>query len=283
MDKTPNLDLPYIAPAQAQKHVTHNEALQILDSTVHLSVASRSMASPPSSPEEGQRYIAAASSTDAWAGHDLDVCVWQDGAWTFLVARKGWLVWIDDETLLCVWNGSAWVESSTAESVNPTDLVGVNAIADSYNKLFVKSDSVLHSHDDVTPGSGDARHVINKAQSSNTASLLYQAGWSGRAEIGLAGNDNWQVKVSPDGSNWAQALEVDKSTGFVGLGTSIPSTNLHVEGPARVSSYQISGLPDASATGAGSMIFVTDETGGPVPAFSDGSNWLRVTDRNIVS
>jgi hypothetical protein len=31
------------------------------------------------------------------------------------------------------------------------------------------------------------------------------------------------------------------------------------------------------------MIFVPDETGGAVPAFSDGANWRRVTDRNIVS
>lgn len=33
----------------------------------------------------------------------------------------------------------------------------------------------------------------------------------------------------------------------------------------------------------GSLIFVSDETGGAVPAFSDGTNWLRVTDREIVS
>jgi hypothetical protein len=35
MDQTPNLKLPYILPSQAQKHVTHNEALRLLDAVVH--------------------------------------------------------------------------------------------------------------------------------------------------------------------------------------------------------------------------------------------------------
>jgi len=34
---------------------------------------------------------------------------------------------------------------------------------------------------------------------------------------------------------------------------------------------------------AGQMIYVSDEASGAVPAFSDGTNWRRVTDRNIVS
>lgn len=40
-------------------------------------------------------------------------------------------------------------------------------------------------------------------------------------------------------------------------------------------------LPPAKP--AGQMIFVNDEAGGPVPAFSDGSTWRRVTDRAEVS
>lgn len=46
-------------------------------------------------------------------------------------------------------------------------------------------------------------------------------------------------------------------------------------------SYTVSTLPLASP--AGQMLFVTDETGGSIPAFSDGTNWRRVTDAQIVS
>jgi hypothetical protein len=45
--------------------------------------------------------------------------------------------------------------------------------------------------------------------------------------------------------------------------------------------YTVGTLP--SATPAAQMIYVSNETGGAVPAFSDGTNWRRVTDRAIVS
>ena len=45
--------------------------------------------------------------------------------------------------------------------------------------------------------------------------------------------------------------------------------------------YTVLTLPDASS-GYG-LIMVTDETGGAVPAFTDLTNWRRVTDRVIVS
>jgi hypothetical protein len=52
--------------------------------------------------------------------------------------------------------------------------------------------------------------------------------------------------------------------------------------PTQLPSYAKTSLPTAS-TNTGCMIFVTNESGGAVPAFSDGTNWRRVTDRAIVS
>ena len=51
----------------------------------------------------------------------------------------------------------------------------------------------------------------------------------------------------------------------------------------RVGSYTVSGVPSASTYGAGSMIYVSNESGGAVIAFSDGTNWRRVTDRAVIS
>ena len=47
-DTSPILSLPYILPSQAQKHVTHNEALDLLDVVVQAAVVSRGLTSPPS-------------------------------------------------------------------------------------------------------------------------------------------------------------------------------------------------------------------------------------------
>ena len=46
-------------------------------------------------------------------------------------------------------------------------------------------------------------------------------------------------------------------------------------------SYSKTALPSASP--AGQMIYVTNDVGGAVPAFSDGSDWRRVTDRIVIS
>ena len=49
-DTTTHLGLPYLLAAQAQKHVTHNEALRLLDAMVQLSVLDRTRTAPPASP-----------------------------------------------------------------------------------------------------------------------------------------------------------------------------------------------------------------------------------------
>jgi hypothetical protein len=102
------------------------------------------------------------------------------------------------------------------DSLNPAPLVGVNATADATNRLSVSAPATLLSHE----GAGHQLKV-NKSADTDTASLLYQTGFSGRAEMGLAGDDDFHVKVSPDGSTWHEAVVVDKDTGNVGVGASL--------------------------------------------------------------
>ena len=106
-DATTHLLLPYILAAQAQKHVTHNEALRILDGLVQLSVLDRDLTAPPGSPADGDRYIVASGATGDWAGWDLNVALWTDGAWLRLPPRTGWRAWVEDEGVLLVYDGSA--------------------------------------------------------------------------------------------------------------------------------------------------------------------------------
>ena len=53
--------------------------------------------------------------------------------------------------------------------------------------------------------------------------------------------------------------------------------------PLKPSSYTVATLPSASAEGVGAIVYVTDDVGGAVPAFSDATAWRRTTDRAVVS
>ena len=55
------------------------------------------------------------------------------------------------------------------------------------------------------------------------------------------------------------------------------------QGAVAPKSYTVATVPSAGAAGAGAMIYVSDESGGAVPAFSDGSDWRRVSDRAVIS
>ena len=107
-DTTTHLGLPYLMAAQAQKHVTHNEALRLLDAMVQLAVLDRTRTAPPASPADGDRHLVASGATGLWAGWDLNVAFRVDGVWIRLVPRPGWLVWVADEGAFLVWSGSSW-------------------------------------------------------------------------------------------------------------------------------------------------------------------------------
>jgi hypothetical protein len=48
-----------------------------------------------------------------------------------------------------------------------------------------------------------------------------------------------------------------------------------------VPSYTVAGVPSAATVGQ--IAYISNETGGAVLAFSDGSVWRRVTDRAQIS
>ena len=216
MDMTPNLALPYIFAAQAQKHVTHNEAIRALDAMVNVSVLDRHLTIPPVAPVEGARYIVPAAATGAWVGPSGRIAAFQDGAWAFYTPREGWIAWIADEDQLVVFDGATWVGAGSG-TVNPTPLVGVNATADTTNRLSVASPATLFNH----AGAGH-QAKINKAAAADTASFLFQTGFSGRAEMGTTGDDDFHFKVSPNGAAWNEAILIDRNTGAVTL----PNTTL---------------------------------------------------------
>ena len=210
-DTSPILAMPYIQPSQAQKHVTHNEALRLLDVIVQLVVQSVDLSTPPATAVEGDRYIVAPPGQGAWAGHAADIAAFVDGVWQFTPPLQGWSAQVLESGTEVVFEGAAWV----ARSLSNLSGLGIGASFDSYNRLVVASEAVLLNN----AGAGH-QLKINKATAEDTASLLFQTGYGGRAEMGTAGSDDFTLKVSGDGSTWTEALRIDAVTGRVTAGVS---------------------------------------------------------------
>ncbi|MDP2259527.1 MAG: DUF2793 domain-containing protein, partial [Caulobacter sp.] len=215
-DATPRLGLPYLAAGQAQKHVTLNEALARLDGLVQTTVESRAVAAQPADPADGALYILPADATgEAWAGRPAGTLMrFEAGAWAALTATEGCLAWIADEALLVARVDDGWAPVVPEVDFQNIPLLGVGATADAANPLSVRANGVLlTAHPAADGGDGDLRLTVNKESAGDTASVLFQSGFSGRAEFGLTGDEDFSVKVSPDGSAWTQALGIDRATG----------------------------------------------------------------------
>ncbi|KAA8607544.1 hypothetical protein AL036_10205 [Salipiger aestuarii] len=214
-DATTNLLLPYILAAQAQKHVTHNEALRLLDGLVQLSVLDRDLTAPPGSPADGDRYIVASGGTGDWAGWDLNVALFTDGAWLRLSPRTGWRAWVEDEGLLLVHDGTGWVGTTPAALQNMA-LLGVGTAADAANPFSAKLNSALWTARTVGEGgNGDLFYTMNKEAAGDDLGLTLQTNFVTKALVGLFGSDQFRVAVSADGSTFFDGLIVNNANGIV--------------------------------------------------------------------
>ena len=217
---TSRLTLPFIQPGQAQKHITHNEALQRLDVITQLSVIKRHD-TPPEDPLEGDAYIITNPRSGAWSGKDNNIASWQASAWAFFQPKEGWLCWLEEEVKLLIYTNQSWL--SVEQPVQITPSLGINATADSDNKLNVRSQYSLF--DNIGQGH---QLKINKAAYAEPAALLFQNNYIGHAELGLIGDNRFRLKVSSDGQNWVDALFI-----------SPPSGTMHVRMPIQRNGHTV--------------------------------------------
>jgi hypothetical protein len=383
-----NLNLPFLVASQADKHVTVNESLAILDCLVQLTFGAAATDAAPAQPIAGKCYLVGEQPKGVWQAYPHHIAIWQTSGWTFLQPQTGWNGVIAPERRKVIFDGAGWVDVNVRQS----DRLSINTGADSNNRLSLCGHSTLLSHE-----GSHHRLKINKANQSDVASLIFQSGFNGYAEMGMVGSNQFNLKVSANGQTYTSALFIDPTTrrlglwtdapegplhlvrggehmihervdntasacgtvfrkargaigtlsavqlndglaseaitgfdgtsyieggllrwavdgsavagrlptrlelwtassgqglserarvtasGNLGLGTINPTARLHVAGQIRTNPSSKATLPAANAVGAGTIAYVSDDIGGPVLAFSDGSQWRRVTDRQVVS
>ncbi|MEM7695000.1 MAG: DUF2793 domain-containing protein [Pseudomonadota bacterium] len=248
MSNSLNLELPYVEGSQSQKHVTVNEAFRRIDSVVQLAVLDRTLTAPPVSPVEGDRYIIAGSPTGIWTGRATEIAAFQDGAWVYFAPRAGWTAYNEAESALLYFDGASWEILTAVGELESVAKVGVNSAADVTNRLVVQSESALFTADTTQPvPTGDMRVKVNKTGDTDTAAHLFQRGYSGRAEFGLLGSDDFSLKVSADGSSFNEVLRADRSS----LRLDLAAVPLVGGGEGLVHSFADRGAAGAAAIDAG--------------------------------
>jgi hypothetical protein len=114
--ETANAALPLLAVGQAQKEMTHNEALVRVDLLLSGRAVAAGLNTPPSAPVAGQCWIIGTSPTDDWTGRARQIAGWTDGGWRFVVPWAGLALRVGGTQQLYRFDGTAWVAPPSVPS-----------------------------------------------------------------------------------------------------------------------------------------------------------------------
>ena len=209
----PNLSLPILQPSQAQKHVTHNQALSVLDALVQLTVISGTEATPPAAPEDGMRFVVPTGGQLEWAGQEGKIASRENGAWVFYSPQTGWRAYFADTQVLRVFDGTAWNALSSDLLENMVGLgIGMDTSSAPFSaKLNSALWTALYAADG---GTGGMVQTVNKESGTDDVGFVLQADFVTRALIGLFGSNDPRIAVSQDGTNFLDGMIVDSQTGI---------------------------------------------------------------------
>ena len=142
---TDRLALPTLAAAQAQKEMTHNEALIRLDVAVQAVVVAVAPAAVPATPVPGQCWIVGTGARGAWAGHDGALAAWTGGGWRFVAPFEGMAAWSIADGGVVRRVGPAWrIAARGAPVANPSG----GATVDSQSRAAIAAIlDLLRRHD----------------------------------------------------------------------------------------------------------------------------------------
>ena len=131
-ETTPRLKMPMIVPGQAQKEMSHNDALATLDLLVQGSVVEAGRVTPPTAPTVGQAWIVGTGATGAWSGRADAVAGWTDGGWRFVQPPEGATLWGCDSACFAQFLAGTWsigVLRGTSLDIGGTAVVGARRSA----------------------------------------------------------------------------------------------------------------------------------------------------------
>lgn len=226
---TTHLKLPVLAAAQAQKHVTHNEALALVDLVVQLAVVSDSVSAPPADPDEGERYIVPAGATGTFAGHEYTIAAFDGGVWRFLAPVEGWAAWVQSLGAMRVYSGGGWVGFSSVTGLGVDSTTGGAAFQQETTVLSEsahKAQSQFVTVDELITLSGSytdsTLHIPSRA-------IVFCV--STRVTEAITGASSYDCGIADETSKFGGSLGVTAGSNNAGV---IGPTAFYADTPVRV-------------------------------------------------
>ena len=198
---TPRLALPFLQAGQALKNITHNEALQRLDASHYLSCSDMAANDLPDEPAANRAVIISETPAASISDRAGQIAVFIANSWIWFTPTSGWTIWDEAAATLRIFNGESWIGPSPEIRPESLPRLGLNATATDTQRLSVSSETSLFNHD-----GGSHRLNLNRSDNSETASLIFQTGFMGEAELGLTGTGGFSLKTSGDGTTFSNRL-----------------------------------------------------------------------------
>ncbi|HET7409350.1 MAG TPA: DUF2793 domain-containing protein [Paracoccaceae bacterium] len=176
MSDTPRFAMPLLDAAQAQKHVTVNEALARADALAAGRVERRDLAVPPASPADGEAFIVDQGASGDWAGHEGALALFLNGGWEFVAPWEGASYWVASERLQVTHAGGVWVEGRAAGAAGGAATL----------MRVIEFDQALSGASVMTPAIIPDKAVVLGV----TGRVIEAIGGAGSWSLGVAGGEN---------------------------------------------------------------------------------------------
>lgn len=202
MTRTSQFGLPLISAAQAQKHVTVNEALSRIDAVAQLRVTSSGTTAPPVDATPGSAYLVPAGASDDWEGQAGRIAVAINGGWEMVTPKPGWRLWDEGAWSYKQFDGADWID----------DAVIVTECGSATIWRTVEFEHV------ITPGAFNLSQVPIPSHS-----ILF--GLTGRVTEALSGPEltAWRIGVDGGADRYGTGLGTALNSYLIGL-TGAPVT-----------------------------------------------------------
>lgn len=128
-DVTRRHSLPNLYVGQAQKELTHNEALARIDALLHPVVEAK-LAAPPvglTDTSDGLCWLIDGAATGAWQGLPGQLARWSGGSWRYITPASGMTIWLASEEKRLFYIAGAWVEPNAINNPIGGTVIDVEA------------------------------------------------------------------------------------------------------------------------------------------------------------